>query len=91
MTAVFWPPRQHDDYDRFYPPSWIAFALCAEVDTDLFYPEKGGSTLYPKRVCAACPVRAQCLDDALERDEPHGIWGGLSPAERRRLKRRQAA
>ena len=29
-----------------------------------------------------CPVRAECLWDAISRDEPHGIWGGLSHRER---------
>lgn len=67
-------------------PSWRDGALCAQVDTDLFYPEKGGSTKPAKRVCAGCDVRQQCLDFAVENDERHGIWGGLSERERRRLK-----
>ena len=29
-----------------------------------------------------CSVRAECLWDAVSRDEPHGIWGGLSHRER---------
>ncbi|MFJ9037423.1 WhiB family transcriptional regulator [Streptomyces sp. NPDC102406] len=44
------------------------------------------------RVCVACPVRAECLEDALDRDEPWGIWGGLTKRQRRDLLRsRQAA
>jgi len=38
-----------------------------------------------KRVCAACPVRQECLDYALRVREPFGIWGGLNETERRRL------
>ena len=43
-----------------------------------------------KAVCAGCPVRAECLDEALARI-PDGIAGGLTPAERRRLVRGRAA
>lgn len=35
-----------------------------------------------------CPVRKECLWDALKRDEPHGIWGGLSHRERNAYERK---
>ena len=66
---------------------WRERALCAETDPDAFFPEKGGSTRPAKKVCAACQVRAECLQDALDRGERFGIWGGLSERERRRLHR----
>lgn len=69
---------------------WRDFALCAQVDPELFFPEKGGSTLDAKRVCARCWVQADCLAYALEANEQWGIWGGLSDRERRKLKRRPA-
>jgi WhiB family redox-sensing transcriptional regulator len=37
----------------------------------------------------ACPVRAQCLDYALETHQLFGIWGGLSERQRRHLMRQQ--
>lgn len=43
-----------------------------------------------KQVCASCPVQARCLEDALGRSEPNGIWGGLTPEERRKLALRAA-
>ena len=49
--------------------------------------EKGGSTREAKRICGECPVRAECLEYALEEDERFGIWGGMSERERRKLKR----
>lgn len=67
--------------------SWQDDALCAQTDPEAFFPEKGGSTREAKRVCQTCPVRAQCLEYALEHDERFGIWGGLSERERRRLRR----
>jgi WhiB family redox-sensing transcriptional regulator len=70
---------------------WQDKALCAQVDPEIFFPEKGGSTREPKRVCQACEVRAECLEYALEHQEHFGIWGGFSERERRHLARRPAA
>jgi WhiB family redox-sensing transcriptional regulator len=36
-------------------------------------------------ICRGCPVRAECLASALERDERYGLWGGLTPNERAAL------
>ena len=66
--------------------AWRLDALCAETDPEAFFPEKGGSTRDAKKVCTGCPVRAQCLEFALESDERFGIWGGLSERERRRVR-----
>jgi WhiB family redox-sensing transcriptional regulator len=38
-----------------------------------------------KAICAMCDVRAECLDYALTIRELHGIWGGLTEAERNAL------
>ena len=69
--------------------TWQDKALCAQVDPEIFFPDKGGSTRNPKRVCAMCEVRAECLDYALTHEDAgrFGIWGGFSERERRRLKR----
>lgn len=67
--------------------AWQTDALCAQTDPEAFFPEKGGSTREAKRVCAACLVRQECLDYAMDNDERFGIWGGLSERERRRLRR----
>jgi WhiB family transcriptional regulator, redox-sensing transcriptional regulator len=67
--------------------TWHDFALCAEADPECWFPEKGGSTREAKKICARCPVRAQCLEYALGNDLRFGIWGGLSEQERRRLQR----
>jgi len=42
-----------------------------------------------KSICAACPVRIECLEYAVRIREPHGIWGGLNEIERRVLIREQ--
>lgn len=64
---------------------WQERALCAEVDPELFYPEKGGSTREAKKICDLCEVQAECLETALANAERFGIWGGKSERERRRM------
>lgn len=68
---------------------WQERALCAQVDADLFYPEKGGSTKEAKSVCMTCEVRAECLEAAIDRDERFGIWGGMSERDRRALRKQR--
>ena len=60
--------------------SWHQNAACRTIPTRVFYPEKGVNAQPAKAVCARCPVRAQC--EAEGAHEPHGVWGGASPAER---------
>ncbi len=64
---------------------WRDRALCAQTDPEIFFPDKGESTAAAKRVCRACDVRAECLQDALDHHERFGVWGGLSERERRQL------
>lgn len=68
-------------------PDWRQLGLCTQTDPEVFFPETGHSNLPAKRVCARCPVRAECLEHALATDQRFGVWGGLSQAERRRLQR----
>lgn len=74
----------------FQLPDWYDDALCAQVDQELFWPERGGSTAEAKRVCRACPVVDQCLAYALANGEREGIWGGTSPTERKKMRRSAA-
>ncbi|MCI6575023.1 MAG: WhiB family transcriptional regulator [Actinomycetaceae bacterium] len=67
--------------------SWMEDALCAQTDPDIFYPEKGGSTAPATSVCNNCLVRAQCLEYAIANDIRHGIWGGTSDNDRKRIAR----
>lgn len=63
-------------------------ALCAQVDPDLFFPEKGQPSAPAKAVCAACPVTALCLA-TFGPLVAEGVVGGLT-AQERRLQRRTA-
>jgi WhiB family redox-sensing transcriptional regulator len=68
---------------------WQSRANCAGIDPDLFFPERGASTLAAKQVCWGCEVRTECLTYAIDHNEKHGIWGGLSGRERRQIIRRR--
>jgi WhiB family transcriptional regulator, redox-sensing transcriptional regulator len=71
---------------------WREAALCAQVDPELFFPGKGGPLGPARRICAACPVQAACLTDALNtHDVSYGIRAGLTARQRRALLRRTAA
>ena len=69
------------------PVDWQVNARCHEVDPEIFFPERGGSSKAARAVCSQCTVRAQCLEYALNNKEQFGIWGGTSERERRRLRR----
>ncbi len=71
--------------------SWRRQAACRDMDTDVFFPLSDEEAGPAKAVCATCPVRAECLEFAMTTRQPDGVWGGLTEAERRRLRRRKAA
>lgn len=64
---------------------WQEQALCAEVDAELFFPERGASPRAAKIICRKCDVRQQCLEYALRNNEKYGVWGGTTDYERHRL------
>jgi WhiB family redox-sensing transcriptional regulator len=68
--------------------AWQGKARCLEVEPEIFFPERGGSSKAARAVCNDCEVRSQCLNYALQNREQFGIWGGTSERERRRLRKR---
>ncbi len=79
-------PDSREEIER----EWMAAGLCLQTDPEAFFPEKGGSTRDAKRVCGRCDVRERCLAYALEHDERFGIWGGMSPRDRKKIKEGRA-
>ena len=73
--------------------TWHLRAACRGPEAALFFPPafperreaREAREAKAKEFCAHCPVRRQCLDFAVRVREPHGIWGGLTEAERRPL------
>lgn len=71
---------------------WHDRANCIGVKTEVFFPDSANpsKTLWAKDICRGCPVKAECLEGALERRERFGVWGGLSTGERGILLRNRA-
>lgn len=67
--------------------TWQSQARCNEVDPEIFFPERGGSSKAARAVCTDCSVRQECLRYALTNREQFGIWGGTSERERRKLRK----
>jgi WhiB family transcriptional regulator, redox-sensing transcriptional regulator len=73
--------------------TWQLRAACRGPESSLFFPptyaerkdERDAREGRAKAICAICPVRPECLEYALRVGEQHGIWGGLTEAERRVL------
>ena len=49
---------------------------CHDADADLFFDEAPARVALAKSLCAACPMKAACLEGAMSRQEPCGVWGG---------------
>jgi hypothetical protein len=80
---------RHYPYEVFFPiiieegVEWIDDGTIWEAfgDTSSYYNEA-------RDICQVCPVRDECLAYALANKERYGMWGGLTPIERRRIERK---
>ena len=70
---------------------WRAAGLCRGSDSLVFYPPSDDDSLAEeaKTICSMCAVRRPCLEFALTNREKHGVWGGLTERERRRVLRQR--
>jgi WhiB family redox-sensing transcriptional regulator len=75
---------------------WMDRGACSDHDTDLWLASDHGPTANARiaeavLVCRSCPVRTECLEFALARsgrcENGTGVWGGLTPPERRTIRR----
>jgi WhiB family redox-sensing transcriptional regulator len=69
--------------------AWMLDAACREYDPEVFFPHDGAGTAVARSICFGCPVRWVCLEYALANNIDHGIWGGESERERRKMRRRR--
>ena len=49
---------------------------CHNSDPEVFFSETSDQIALAKSLCAGCPMIAACLEGALSRKEPCGVWGG---------------
>src|ERR1700757_5300268 len=69
--------------------NWMAEGKCRELAPSMFFPSDGVGVEVARRVCADCPVKGPCLEYALYNRIEHGVWGGASERERRRIARQR--
>lgn len=67
--------------------TWTAQAACASQNPDDLF-VRGAAQRQAREVCFSCPVRLECLVDALDNRIQFGVWGGMTERERRALLRR---
>jgi WhiB family redox-sensing transcriptional regulator len=67
---------------------WTARSACRSADPDTLFVQ-GAAQNRAKLLCMSCPVRTECLADALDNRVEFGVWGGMTERERRALLRRR--
>ncbi len=72
--------------------SWMSKAACIGWPPTWWFPEtavayEAPETEKAKRICYMCPVRHKCLQWALKHTDQHGIYAGLTPEQRRQVRR----
>jgi WhiB family redox-sensing transcriptional regulator len=83
----------YDDYPDFYEHGATP---CSESDPDSFFsedPDPSNSLrksvyIYEnevKKICHGCQYQARCLEYSLKHPEVHGIWGGTTESQRKRM------
>ena len=84
MTATRMPERLRVTSDS----EWASRGACRDVDPETLF-VVGAAQHKAKSICMGCPVRIDCLADALDSRTEFGVWGGMTERERRALLRRR--
>ncbi|HEX4728351.1 MAG TPA: WhiB family transcriptional regulator [Jatrophihabitans sp.] len=84
MTATRMPERLRATSDL----EWASRGACRDVDPETLF-VVGAAQHKAKSICMGCPVRVDCLADALDSRTEFGVWGGMTERERRTLLRRR--
>ena len=62
---------------------------CRSKAPEVFFPSDGLGVEAAKKICETCNVKDLCLNHALDNRIDHGVWGGTSERQRRRLRKEQ--
>jgi len=68
---------------------WMADGNCSDIPPATFFPNDGVGVDAAPKICQDCPVKSPCLEYALLNRIDHGVWGGTSERERRRILRQR--
>lgn len=71
------------------PHAWMSQGNCRQYDPSTFFPSDGVGVDRARAICKTCPVIDNCLEYALDEHIEHGVWGGCSERERRRILKRR--
>ncbi len=69
--------------------SWMAEGHCRFYPPAAFFPTDARGVLEARAICEECPVKSPCLEFALANHIEHGVWGGCSERERRKIQKRR--
>lgn len=69
--------------------NWMVKGKCRDFPPETFFPSDGVGVEVARKICADCPVKSPCLEYALFNRIEHGVWGGASERERRRIARQR--
>ncbi len=64
---------------------WMKEAACRNNNPFDFFPSSKAGVELAKTICAGCVVMEDCLQFALTHHIDHGVWGGASESERRKM------
>ena len=67
---------------------WASLAQCRGTQPDELF-VKGAAQNKAKQLCSGCPVRTECLAEALDNEIEWGVWGGMTERERRAILRKR--
>ena len=68
---------------------WMRDGSCRSYPPTAFFPSNGVGVDAARRICTTCAVQERCLEYALVNRIDHGVWGGCSERERRRILQRR--
>src|SRR3954465_2564218 len=81
-------PRLPEQARAAGAPEWASHGAWRNVDPETLF-VVGAAQHKAKTICMGCPVRVDCLADALDSRAEFGVWGGMTERERRPLLRRR--
>ena len=68
---------------------WMDQGNCRNKPPKMFFPSDGLGVVIAKEICRTCKVKERCLNHALQNHISHGVWGGTSERQRRRIRNEQ--
>ena len=75
----------HDHTSEEAAATWMAQGNCRNYPPEAFFPSDGVGVDRARKICATCSVIDTCREYALHNRIEHGVWGGCSERERRRI------